>query len=98
MDGDDFAMFYLKGGVLIAVDAVNRPREFMACRKLVPERPSSTRRACASRFRCGDDLTDGEDHLVQPDGTAATVEVPNGLSVMEGAIEHDIAGVIAECG
>ena len=40
MDADDFAMFYLKDGVLIAVDAVNRPREFMACRKLVPERPS----------------------------------------------------------
>jgi 3-phenylpropionate/trans-cinnamate dioxygenase ferredoxin reductase subunit len=30
----------LKEGVLIAVDAVNRPREFMACRKLVPQRPS----------------------------------------------------------
>ena len=40
MDVDDFAMFYLKEGVLIAVDAVNRPREFMACRKLVPQRPS----------------------------------------------------------
>ena len=40
MDEDDFAMFYLKGGVLIAVDAVNRPREFMACRKIVPQRPS----------------------------------------------------------
>ena len=39
MDVDDFAMFYLKDGVLIAVDAVNRPREFMACRKLVPKRP-----------------------------------------------------------
>ena len=39
MDADDFAMFYLKDGVLTAVDAVNRPREFMACRKLVPERP-----------------------------------------------------------
>ena len=39
MDVDDFAMFYLKDGVLIAVDAVNRPREFMACRKLVPQRP-----------------------------------------------------------
>ena len=39
MDTDDFAMFYLKDGVLIAVDAVNRPREFMACRKLVPGRP-----------------------------------------------------------
>ena len=40
MDADDFAMFYLKDGVLIAVDAVNRPREFMACRQLVPQRPS----------------------------------------------------------
>ena len=40
MDADDFAMFYLREGVLIAVDAVNRPREFMACRKLVPQRPS----------------------------------------------------------
>ena len=39
MDEDDFAMFYLQDGVLIAADAVNRPREFMACRKLVPERP-----------------------------------------------------------
>ena len=39
MDADDFAMFYFKDGALIAVDAVNRPREFMACRKLVPERP-----------------------------------------------------------
>ena len=39
MDADDFAMFYLKEGVLIAVDAVNRPREFMACRKLVPQGP-----------------------------------------------------------
>ena len=40
MDADDFAVFYLKEGVLIAVDAVNRPREFMACRKLVPQRPT----------------------------------------------------------
>ena len=39
MDGDDFAMFYLADGALIAVDAVNRPREFMACRKLVAENP-----------------------------------------------------------
>ena len=39
LDADDFAMFYLKEGVLIAVDAVNRPREFMACRQLVPQRP-----------------------------------------------------------
>ena len=39
MDADDFAVFYLADGALIAVDAVNRPREFMACRKLMAERP-----------------------------------------------------------
>ncbi|MBF2760550.1 MAG: FAD-dependent oxidoreductase [Ectothiorhodospiraceae bacterium AqS1] len=38
MEADDFALFYLREGILIAVDAVNRPREFMACRKLLPER------------------------------------------------------------
>ncbi|WP_025770472.1 NAD(P)/FAD-dependent oxidoreductase [Thioalkalivibrio sp. HK1] len=38
MEADDFALFYLREGLLIAVDAVNRPREFMACRKLLPER------------------------------------------------------------
>ena len=36
--------------------------------------------------------------FIQPDGSTATVEVPNGLTVMEGAIENDIAGVIAQCG
>jgi 3-phenylpropionate/trans-cinnamate dioxygenase ferredoxin reductase subunit len=34
-----FAFFYLTGGVLTAVDAVNSPRDFMACRKLIPQRP-----------------------------------------------------------
>ena len=36
--------------------------------------------------------------FIQPDGSAATVEVPSGLTVMEGAIESDITGVIAQCG
>ena len=36
--------------------------------------------------------------FIQPDGSTATVEVPNGLTVMEGAIENDITGVIAQCG
>jgi 3-phenylpropionate/trans-cinnamate dioxygenase ferredoxin reductase subunit len=33
-----FALFYLKDGVLIAVDAINNPREYMACKKLIPQR------------------------------------------------------------
>ena len=33
-----FALFYLKEGVLIAVDAINKPMEFMHCRRLVADR------------------------------------------------------------
>jgi len=35
MDENSFAAFYLRDGVLIAVDAVNRPRDFMVGKKLV---------------------------------------------------------------
>jgi len=33
-----FMMFYLKGGIVIAADAVNRPGEFMAAKRLVGAR------------------------------------------------------------
>jgi 3-phenylpropionate/trans-cinnamate dioxygenase ferredoxin reductase subunit len=35
---NQFATFYLKNGVIVAVDAVNSPREFMACRQMVDKR------------------------------------------------------------
>ncbi len=35
---------------------------------------------------------------VQHDGTVHEVEVDPGLTVMEGAIRHDIEGIEAECG
>jgi 3-phenylpropionate/trans-cinnamate dioxygenase ferredoxin reductase subunit len=38
MEEGAFALFYLKDGVLIAVDAINNPREYMACKKLIPQR------------------------------------------------------------
>lgn len=34
-ESGSFAVFYLKAGRLIAIDAVNRPKEFMACRRLI---------------------------------------------------------------
>ena len=34
----------------------------------------------------------------QPDGSAEEVEVENGYSVMEGAINANVAGIVAECG
>ncbi len=39
MQDHAFSLFYLRKGALIAVDAVNSPREYMACRKLIPQRP-----------------------------------------------------------
>ena len=33
-----------------------------------------------------------------PDGTRHEVDVPNGYSVMEGAINNNIDGIVAECG
>ena len=34
----------------------------------------------------------------QPDGREEAIEVPEGWSLMEAAIQHDIAGIVAECG
>ena len=35
---------------------------------------------------------------VSPDGSRNEVNVENGYSVMEGAINNNIAGIVAECG
>jgi 2Fe-2S ferredoxin len=35
---------------------------------------------------------------VEPDGSSSVVDVPDGTSVMRGAINADIKGIIAECG
>jgi len=35
---------------------------------------------------------------IEHDGTPHTVEVANGNSVMQGAINHTIRGIVAECG
>ena len=35
---------------------------------------------------------------VENNGNSQTVEVSNGLSVMEGAVQNDIPGIDADCG
>ncbi len=32
------------------------------------------------------------------DGTAHTVEVPNGTTLMDGSVRHNLPGILAECG
>jgi 2Fe-2S ferredoxin len=35
---------------------------------------------------------------IQPNGTPRVVEAPVGSTVMEAAIDNDVAGIVAECG
>ena len=35
MDKNEFAVFYLKDGKVVAADAVNSPKEFMICKQLI---------------------------------------------------------------
>ena len=35
MASNQFAVFYLKDGLVVAADAVNSPKEFMLCKQLV---------------------------------------------------------------
>lgn len=36
--------------------------------------------------------------FIQPDGSSQTIDIPVGLSVMEGAIKNNIRGIDADCG
>jgi 3-phenylpropionate/trans-cinnamate dioxygenase ferredoxin reductase subunit len=38
MDANSFTAFYLKDGVVISADSVNRPQDFMLAKRLVAER------------------------------------------------------------
>jgi 3-phenylpropionate/trans-cinnamate dioxygenase ferredoxin reductase component len=42
---NQFAVFYLKDGVLVAADAVNSPKEFMLCKQLVGKKVDAARLA-----------------------------------------------------
>ena len=37
-------------------------------------------------------------NFINSEGSSKTIEVENGLSVMEGAIQNDIPGIDADCG
>ncbi|MFN9525638.1 MAG: NAD(P)/FAD-dependent oxidoreductase [Pseudomonadaceae bacterium] len=47
MAAESFCAFYLRGGVVLSVDAVNRPQEFMVAKRLVAERAQVDARALA---------------------------------------------------
>ena len=42
MAANRFAVFYLKDGAVVAADAVNSPKEFMLCRRLIGQKVNAT--------------------------------------------------------
>jgi 3-phenylpropionate/trans-cinnamate dioxygenase ferredoxin reductase component len=48
MAANQFAMFYLKEGAVIAVDAVNSPKEFMICKQLIGKQVDAAKLADAT--------------------------------------------------
>ncbi|MOA19588.1 Putidaredoxin reductase [compost metagenome] len=47
LDAESFSAFYLRGGVVLSADAVNRPQDFMVAKRLVAERVSVNPQALA---------------------------------------------------
>jgi 3-phenylpropionate/trans-cinnamate dioxygenase ferredoxin reductase component len=45
MEKNEFAVFYLKDGAVVAVDAVNSPKEFMICKQLIGKQVDTQRLA-----------------------------------------------------
>jgi 3-phenylpropionate/trans-cinnamate dioxygenase ferredoxin reductase component len=45
MERNEFAVFYLKNGAVVAVDAVNSPKEFMICKQLIGKKVDTERLA-----------------------------------------------------
>ena len=45
MTNDQFAIFYLNDGVLVATDAVNSPKEFMICKRLIGKKVDAAKLA-----------------------------------------------------
>ncbi len=35
---------------------------------------------------------------IEPDGNRQVFDVPDGWSVMEGALDHEVEGIVAQCG
>jgi 3-phenylpropionate/trans-cinnamate dioxygenase ferredoxin reductase subunit len=142
--GGRLAVFHLRDGRLVAMEGVNAPAEFMACKHLIrdqvkldlerladasvplpdthvvepatataPDRsPPETLEPSAPDAlepeAPGLDQPDlpgpggkpGEPRatFVQADGEIFSVDVPEGMTLMEGSVRNNLPGIIAECG
>ena len=97
--------FYLKEGVVLAVDAVNKPQEFMMGKRLITGKVKVDPERLADA-RCPNERTNGLKgrvpmplvKYIENNGTEHEIHVENGVSVMQGAVDNMIDGIIAECG
>ena len=88
-----------KGGELLAVEAINHPKDYVAARKLIAERarPDLDKLADPGRAleRCG---LMPRIVFIERGGARREVRAPDGVTVMEVARQHGIDGIVAQCG
>jgi 3-phenylpropionate/trans-cinnamate dioxygenase ferredoxin reductase subunit len=81
----------------VALDKVAAPRAPQVAHDTVPEPPPSTNGAAAPPGPGGNPGRPLAT-FIQTDGQLSSVEIPAGKSLMEGSIQNNLPGIIAECG
>ena len=98
-----FAVFHLRDGKVAAVEAVNAAPEYMVGKKLIAEGKTIAPERLARHFHPHEadrlmPVRKCQVNYIESTGKAHTVEVPEGWSLMEGAVKNLIPGIDADCG
>lgn len=132
-DTSRFAVFHTRGDVLLCVEAVNSPGDFMVGKQFirderrldlvklsnmeidlaaVAETTQDEGRPVAGQSELSGELSpalidlpgpggiDGIARVtfVKRDGDATTIDIEDGLTLMQGAVRNNVPGIVAECG
>ncbi len=102
-----FAVFHLRDGKVAAVEAVNAAPEYLVGRKLIaegsPDRAGEAGGPFHSHEEHGVDIgyqgaSMPKIKYIDHTGKDREVDVPEGWSVMEGAVKNLVPGIDADCG
>ncbi len=106
-----FAAFYYAGPRLLAVEAVNRPGDYLGAKKVMEEgrtidpaprsgyvKDYEGNRGCKPLNRPPNRNDMAKITYIEHDGKTHELEIAEGMSVMEGAVKNGVPGIDADCG